>query len=137
ARVALRSARPRDLARLRDALAALPELQRCIEPIPSQHVRSLGETISTYPELADLLQRAIIDKPPAVIRDGGVIREGYDSELDDQENISETAGQYLSDLENRERERTGRSTLKVGYNRVHGYYIELTRGQSAQAPADY
>ena len=137
ARVALRSARPRDLARLRDALAALPELQSCIEPIPSQHVRSLGETISTYPELADLLQRAIIDNPPAVIRDGGVIREGYDSELDDLQNISENAGQYLIDLENRERERTGLSTLKVGYNRVHGYYIELSRGQSAQAPADY
>ena len=137
ARVALRSARPRDLARLRDALAALPELQSCIEPIPSQHVRSLGETISTYPELADLLRRAIIDNPPAVIRDGGVIREGYDSELDDLQNISENAGQYLIDLENRERERTGLSTLKVGYNRVHGYYIELSRGQSAQAPADY
>ncbi len=137
ARVALRSARPRDLARLRDALAALPELQRCLEPIPSQHVRSLGETISTYPELADLLQRAIIDNPPAVIRDGGVIREGYDNELDDLQNISENAGQYLIDLENRERERTGLSTLKVGYNRVHGYYIELSRGQSAQAPADY
>src|SRR5690606_28410264 len=78
-----------------------------------------------------LLQRAIIDNPPAVIRDGGVIREGYDSELDDLQNISENAGQYLIDLEYRERERTGLSTLKVGYNRVHGYYIELPQLGSA------
>src|SRR5690606_16990002 len=71
------------------------------------------------------------------IRDGGVIKEGFDTELDELQNISENAGQYLIDLENRERERTGLSTLKVGYNRVHGYFIELSRGQSAQAPADY
>lgn len=137
ARVALRSARPRDLARLRDALAALPELQATLEPVASPHIRELGEIVSTYPELAELLQRAIIDNPPAVIRDGGVIKAGYDSELDELQNISENAGQYLIDLENRERERTGLSTLKVGYNRVHGYFIELSRGQSQQAPADY
>ena len=137
ARVALRSARPRDLARLRDALATLPELQATLEPIATAHVRHLAEQVATYPELAELLQRAIIDNPPAVIRDGGVIKEGYDSELDELQNISENAGQYLIDLETRERERTGLSTLKVGYNRVHGYFIELSRGQSGQAPADY
>ena len=137
ARVALRSARPRDLARLRDALATLPELQAALEPVAAAHIRQLATTASTYPQLADLLQRAIIDNPPAVIRDGGVIKEGFDTELDELQNISENAGQYLIDLENRERERTGLSTLKVGYNRVHGYFIELSRGQSAQAPADY
>lgn len=137
ARVALRSARPRDLARLRDALATLPELQATLEPIATAHVRHLAEQVATYPELAELLQRAIIDNPPAVIRDGGVIKEGYDTELDELQNISENAGQYLIDLETRERERTGLSTLKVGYNRVHGYFIELSRGQSGQAPADY
>ena len=137
ARVALRSARPRDLARLRDALAALPELQATLEPITTAHIGQLASEVATYPELADLLQRAIIDNPPAVIRDGGIIKEGYDSELDELQNISENAGQYLIDLENRERERTGLSTLKVGYNRVHGYFIELSRGQSQQAPADY
>ncbi len=137
ARVALRSARPRDLARLRDALAALPQLQATLDPITTPHIRQLATETSTYPELADLLQLAIIENPPAVIRDGGVIREGYDSELDELQNISENAGQYLIDLENRERERTGLSTLKVGYNRVHGYFIELSRGQSEQAPADY
>ena len=137
ARVALRSARPRDLARLRDALATLPELQATLAPITTPHIMALAVAAATYPELAQLLQQAIIDNPPAVIRDGGVLKAGYDAELDELLNISENAGQYLIDLENRERERTGLSTLKVGYNRVHGYFIELSRGQSSQAPADY
>ena len=137
ARVALRSARPRDLARLRDAFAALPELQNTLKPVSSHHVVRLASLISEYPELSDLLERAIIDNPPVVIRDGGVIREGYDEELDDLRNISENAGQYLLDVETRERERTGITTLKVGYNRVHGYYIEISRAQSDQAPVDY
>ncbi|MBQ0778175.1 MAG: DNA mismatch repair protein MutS [Pseudomonas sp.] len=137
ARIALRSARPRDLARLRDALATLPSLQTALQPLDTAHLRRLAEQVGTYPELAELLDRAVIENPPAVIRDGGVIKPGYDAELDELQNISENAGQYLIDLENRERERTGLSTLKVGYNRVHGYFIELSRGQSAQAPADY
>ncbi|PCM43540.1 DNA mismatch repair protein MutS [Marinobacter sp. ANT_B65] len=137
ARVALRSARPRDLARLRDAFLALPELQETLKPVNSQHIAALAGIIGEYPELADTLERAIIDNPPVVIREGGVIREGFDEELDELRNISENAGQYLLDVETRERERTGISTLKVGYNRVHGYYIEISRAQSAQAPADY
>ncbi|HSP01314.1 MAG TPA: DNA mismatch repair protein MutS, partial [Thioalkalivibrio sp.] len=137
ARVALRSARPRDLARLRDAFQALPDLQQALKPVNSHHIVKLATIISEYPELADLLERAIIDNPPVVIRDGGVIREGFDEELDELRNISENAGQFLLDVETRERERTGISTLKVGYNRVHGYYIEITRAQSGQAPVDY
>ncbi|NWN92348.1 DNA mismatch repair protein MutS [Marinobacter adhaerens] len=137
ARVALRSARPRDLARLRDAFQTLPELQETLEPVDSGHVGTLARTIGEYPELADMLERAIIDNPPVVIREGGVIREGFDEELDELRNISENAGQYLLDVETRERERTGISTLKVGYNRVHGYYIEISRVQSGNAPADY
>ena len=137
ARVALRSARPRDLARLRDALAALPALQDCLQPVEAPHLRALAEQVSTYPDLAELLANAVIDNPPAVLRDGGVIKAGFDAELDELQNISENAGQYLIDLETRERERTGLNTLKVGYNRVHGYYIELSRSQSDQAPVDY
>ncbi|HCB43234.1 MAG TPA: DNA mismatch repair protein MutS, partial [Pseudomonas sp.] len=137
ARVALRSARPRDLARLRDALAALPALQDCLQPVEAPHLRALAEQVSTYPDLAELLANAVIDNPPAVLRDGGVIKAGFDTELDELQNISENAGQYLIDLETRERERTGLNTLKVGYNRVHGYYIELSRSQSDQAPVDY
>jgi DNA mismatch repair protein MutS len=137
ARVALRSARPRDLARLRDAFQVLPDLQQALTPVNSHHIVKLATTISEYPELADQLERAIIDNPPVVIRDGGVIREGFDEELDELRNISENAGQFLLDVETRERERTGISTLKVGYNRVHGYYIQITRAQSGQAPVDY
>ncbi|MDO6747043.1 DNA mismatch repair protein MutS [Gilvimarinus sp. 1_MG-2023] len=136
-RLALRSSRPRDLSRLYLSLASYPELQADLAQCDSPRLHTLRELISTFPELVDLLARAIVENPPVVIRDGGVIAEGYDAELDELRGISENAGQYLVDLETRERERTGMSTLKVGYNRVHGYYIELSRAQSGQAPADY
>src|SRR5690606_10513967 len=109
----------------------------CLQPVEAPHLRALAEQVSTYPDLAELLANAVIDNPPAVLRDGGVIKAGFDAELDELQNISENAGQYLIDLETRERERTGLNTLKVGYNRVHGYYIELSRSQSDQAPVDY
>ena len=137
ARIGLRNARPRDLARLRDALAALPALQQAMTPLEVIHLRALAQNIQTYPELAELLQRAIIDNPPAVIRDGGVLKTGYDAELDELQGLSENAGQYLMDLEAREKARTGLANLKVGYNRVHGYFIELPSKQAESAPADY
>ncbi|NWL78203.1 DNA mismatch repair protein MutS [Pseudomonas taiwanensis] len=137
ARIGLRNARPRDLARLRDALAALPQLQGAMTELEAPHLQDLAGSIRTYPELADLLARAIIETPPAVIRDGGVIKTGYDAELDELQALSENAGQYLMDLETREKARTGLPNLKVGYNRIHGYYIELPRVQAEQAPADY
>ncbi|MFC0667250.1 DNA mismatch repair protein MutS [Azotobacter chroococcum] len=137
ARIGLRNARPRDLARLRDALAALPQLQTALIPLEAPHLQALAGSIRTYPELADLLARAIIDTPPAVIRDGGVLKQGYDAELDELLSLSENAGQFLMDLEAREKARTGLPNLKVGYNRIHGYYIELPRVQAEQAPADY
>lgn len=137
ARIGLRNARPRDLARLRDALAALPQLQSAMARLDTPHLAELAVNIRTYPELADLLARAIIDNPPAVIRDGGVLKTGYDAELDELQSISENAGQYLMDLEAREKERTGLANLKVGYNRVHGYFIELPSKQAESAPADY
>jgi DNA mismatch repair protein MutS len=137
ARIGLRNARPRDLARLRDALAALPQLQAAMVQLDAPHLSELAVNIRTYPELADLLARAIIDNPPAVIRDGGVLKTGYDAELDELQSISENAGQYLMDLETREKARTGLANLKVGYNRVHGYFIELPSKQAESAPADY
>ncbi|RYY73450.1 MAG: DNA mismatch repair protein MutS [Gammaproteobacteria bacterium] len=136
-RLALRSSRPRDLSRLMMSIACYPELQSELAQHTSPLLRDLATQISTFPELVDLLSRAIIENPPVVIRDGGVIADGYDAELDDLRNISTNAGQYLLDLEIRERERTGIPTLKVGYNRVHGYFIELTSAQSEKAPADY
>ncbi|MFZ2318357.1 MAG: DNA mismatch repair protein MutS [Pseudomonas sp.] len=137
ARIGLRNARPRDLARLRDALAALPELQQAMTFLEASHLGALAQSIRTYPELAELLARAIIDNPPAVIRDGGVLKTGYDAELDELQSLSENAGQYLMDLEIREKARTGLANLKVGYNRVHGYFIELPSKQAESAPADY
>ncbi len=137
ARVALKSARPRDLARLRDALSLLPELQQNLNCIDNQAIHTLAEGISEHPALAELLHSAIIENPPVVIRDGGVIAEGYDPELDELRSISQNAGDYLVQLEQRERERTNLSTLKVGFNRVHGYYIELSRRESDDAPVDY
>lgn len=141
-RVALGSARPRDLARLRDTFITLPDLQLVLSniasgDIQSSQIKTLAREISTYPELAELLERAVIDNPPVIIRDGGVIKEGYDKELDELRSLSTNAGQFLVDLETREKERTGIPTLKVGYNRVHGYFIEISRLQSDKAPTEY
>ena len=137
ARVALRSARPRDLTRLQVALASLPALQAAARAIASPLIAQLATQASEFPHLAQLLARALVENPPMVIRDGGVVAAGFDAELDELRNISTNAGDYLLDLETRERTRTGISTLKVGYNRIHGYYIEISRGQAEQAPADY
>ena len=135
-RVALRSARPRDLTRLRDSLWALPELVSTL-PQDTPRLTALAADIGNYPDLCALLSAALIEAPPVVIRDGGVLASGYDEELDELRGISENAGEYLVDIERREREATGLSTLKVGYNRVHGYYIEISRQQSDRAPDAY
>lgn len=141
ARVGLRSARPRDLARLRDALLVLPSLQATLTRILSEsdtpRLAHLQAQITDYPALAQLLGRAILDNPPVVIREGGVIAPGYDAELDELRNLSSNAGQYLVNLEIKEKARTGLSTLKVGYNRVHGYFIEVSKLQADAMPADY
>ncbi|MDR5867247.1 DNA mismatch repair protein MutS [Halomonas koreensis] len=138
ARVALYSARPRDLARLRDALAALPDLEAELAGFDDgTALDDLKRHIRPYPELADTLARSLVENPPVVIRDGGVIAEGFDAELDEHRGLAEHAGDYLVRLEARERERTGLPGLKVGYNRVHGYYIEIPRAQAREAPADY
>lgn len=136
-RVALYSARPRDLLQLGRALQTLPELHTLLETQQAGKLLQLGQQIGRYPDLAELLDRAICDNPPMLIRDGGVIAEDYDAELDELRNLKHEAGDYLLQLEQRERERTGISTLKVGYNRVHGYYIEVSKLQSEQVPADY
>lgn len=136
-RVALRSARPRDLDNLRGALHSLPELQSQLKTIDAPRLQSLSESIHPYPALAELLDRAVCENPPVVIREGGVIADGYDSELDELRQLSSNAGDFLTNLETEEKARTGLSTLKVGYNRVHGYYIEISRLQSDDVPADY
>jgi DNA mismatch repair protein MutS len=136
-RVALRSARPRDLTRMLSSLRALPEVRAELSRLTADLLCSLSAQTGDYPQMCDLLSSAIIENPPVVIRDGGVIADGYDQELDKLRQISTNAGQFLLDIEQRERQITGISTLKVGYNRVHGYYIEISRAQSDQAPAEY
>ena len=136
-RVALRSARPRDLTRMLSSLQALPKMRAELSSLTADLLCSLSAQTGDYPQMCDLLSSAIIENPPVVIRDGGVIADGYDQELDKLRQISTNAGQFLLDIEQRERQITGISTLKVGYNRVHGYYIEISRAQSDQAPAEY
>ena len=136
-RIGLRSARPRDLAQLRDNLGHLPELKRLAAPLAAERLQALAERCGEHANERALLERALVNVPPVLLRDGGVIAEGYDADLDELRRISTNADQYLTDLEARERTRTGIGNLKVGYNRVHGFYIELTRGQAAGAPANY
>jgi DNA mismatch repair protein MutS len=141
ARIALRSARPRDLAQLRAALAALPALRRSLDATEAQ-VRSpllaqLAGELSDHADEHALLARALVDSPPHVLRDGGVICPGYDPELDELRLLGSNTEQFLLDLERRERERTGLSSLKLGFNRVQGFFIEVSRGQAAKVPAEY
>ena len=136
-RIALKSARPRDLIILRDTLAILPQLQEQLTAIDNLHIDALKNKFPEQPELLALLQRAVIDNPPVLIRDGGVIAAGYNQELDELRDLSQNADQFLIDMENREKEATGITNLKVNYNRVHGYYIEVSRLHTDKIPDHY
>lgn len=137
ARVALRSARPRDLHQLRIALGLLPDIQYLLAQVKHAHLAHLSQQIGSFPSTHRLLCRALVETPPLLIRDGGVIATGYDAQLDELRGLGNNAGQFLLDLENRERQRTGISNLKVGYNKVHGYYIEVSRAHTDKLPHDY
>ena len=136
-RIALATARPRDLATLRSGLARLPELRALIADLDSPLLDRLRTELHDHAAIHDRLQQALIIDPPALLRDGGVIATGFDAELDRLRTLSENADGFLLDLERRERERTGIATLKVGYNRVHGYYIELGRSHAERIPPEY
>ncbi len=136
-RIALRSARPRDLATLRDSLAMVPQLRAECESIDSPRIDRLHTLISPHDSEANLLKTALIEQPPMLIRDGGVIATGFDEELDHLRSISADASQYLQDLEQRERDASGIASLKIGYNRVHGYYLEVSKLHSDQVPDRY
>jgi DNA mismatch repair protein MutS len=137
ARVALRSARPRDLIQLRRTLDALPGLHLSLAGADTPLLKTLLGDVGEFPALLELLAGALVESPPVLIRDGGVIADGYDPELDELRGLSRDAGRFLTDLEQRERERSGIATLKVGYNRVHGYYIEVGRSQAERVPQEY
>lgn len=136
-RVALGSARPRDLGTLRASLEKLPALHEALDAIDEPLVVELLQAMPPRPDLVELLARALVDQPPMLIRDGGVIRDGFNAELDELRRLSTNADDFLQQYEARERERTGISTLKVGYNRVHGYYIEIGRSKAGEVPPEY
>ena len=137
ARVALRSARPRDLTRLRTALEQIEPIKSLIQTKTSSNLTALSAQIDDFSAQIKLLQKAIIETPPLLIRDGGVIAEGYNAELDEWRTLSAGATKYLENLEQRERESTGIDTLKIGFNAVHGYYIQISQGQAHKAPIHY
>jgi len=136
-RIALRSARPRDFARLRHALQQLPQLQHCLLPNTHGYLQTLAENIAPIPALQTLLEQSLVDNPPVLIRDGGVIAPGYHQELDVLRDLSDGATEFLAQLEQREKERTGIHSLKVGYNKVHGFFIEMSRTAAVNVPDDY
>ncbi|MCE2860367.1 MAG: DNA mismatch repair protein MutS [Oxalobacteraceae bacterium] len=140
-RIALQSARPRDLSALRAGLAQCPSLQSVLRSEGPLRLSPLlshtSDDLSMPHDCMALLQKSIAEEPAAQVRDGGVIALGYDAELDELRGLSENAGQFLLDLETRERVRTGIANLRVEYNKVHGFYIEVTHGQTAKVPDDY
>ena len=141
ARIALATARPRDLSGLRGSLQRLPELVQALENIETAagtaRIRALAADLAPQNELMALLIAAVKPEPSSVIREGGVIADGYDADLDELRGIQDNCGAFLAELEIRERARTGITTLKVEFNRVHGFYIEVTRAQSEKVPDDY
>ena len=136
-RVAYKSARPRDLLQLRTSLQVLPDLRQFLLALDSPHLQVLVNDIGDFSELQQYLCKALVESPPVTIRDGGVIASGFDSELDELNSLSADATRYLADMEEREKRNTGLANLKVGYNRVHGYYIEISRQHSEQVPQYY
>jgi len=136
-RIALGSARPRDLSTLKNSLALLPDMQALLTSLDSPFIQDISTLIGNHPDTVSLLQCAIIEEPPMLIRDGGVIAQGFDDELDEFRALSTHADQFLIELEQREKANTGINTLKVAYNRVHGFYIEISKLHTAQVPADY
>jgi DNA mismatch repair protein MutS len=137
ARIALRSARPRDLAGLGDALLRLPAIAGHIAGAGAPRLKQLEQRLGSHGELAAHLRAALAEELPLLVKDGGVFRAGFDAQLDELRNLSDNADGFLADLEKRERERTGIDTLKVGYNRVTGFYIEIGRAHADKVPAEY
>ena len=135
-RIALKNARPRDLSGLRDTLALLPELAAAL-PDDRARLTALRAALAARPDLHALLARAVQPEPASVLREGGVIADGYDADLDELRALTRDAGAFLLELETRERARSGIATLKVEYNKVHGFYIEVSRAQSENVPDDY
>ena len=137
ARTALGTAGPRDLVALRTSLAAVPRLRHLLSGFQAPFVSSLAAELDEVAEVRDAIEETLVDEPPALSRDGGYVRDGVDKELDDLRRISRSGKQVIAELEEQERARTGISSLKVRYNRVFGYYIEVSKSNLHAVPADY
>ena len=136
-RLALNGARPRDFIGLRETLRLVPDIREHFTTLDCELAREFSAKIKPHPDVVGQLDRAIDDAPSATIRDGGVIKNGYDAELDKLRALSKGADGFLLELERRERARTHTANLKVGYNRVHGYYIEMPKSRTQNAPEEY
>jgi DNA mismatch repair protein MutS len=137
ARVALRSARPRDLVQLRAALGALPAIRAALGNPAAALLLTVQDEIATHTAERELLARALVEAPPHFLRDGGVFAAGFDAELDELRELGSNTEGFLVELERKERERSGLSSLKLGFNRVQGFFIEVNRSQADRVPADY
>ncbi len=136
-RISLKTARPRDLTGLKEALFCARDIQQQLNASEHSVLTKLARSLKIHKDIAEHLQKAVKDNPPVVIRDGGVIADGFDPQLDELRTISSDAGQYLLDFESKAQEKTGIKALKVGYNRVHGYYIEVSKQHSEKVPDHY
>jgi DNA mismatch repair protein MutS len=136
-RLNLNSASARDLIALGQSLSQVPAINDSLSDVSSLLLQVLNENIFPQPKLTDLIERAIADEPPVNLSDGGTIRDGFDSELDELRMISRSAKQTIAAFEEQERTRTGIATLKVRFNNVFGYYIEISKGNASRAPEDY
>ena len=137
ARASLGIAGPRDLVALRQSIATVPRVRMLLSDLQSPLVKSLVAELDDLAELRDELDRTLLDEPPAVARDGGLIRDGIDAELDDLRSVSRSGKQHIAAMEDAERTRTGIASLKIRYNRVFGYYIEISKSNLASVPPDY
>ncbi|MDE3208550.1 MAG: DNA mismatch repair protein MutS, partial [Pseudomonadota bacterium] len=136
-RIAIKSARPRDLSALRNALEKIPSIINFLENLPQWPLKERLELLDPQNEIYELLKRSILPEPNSLLREGGVINDGYDAELDELRSIQTNCGELLISMETRERERTGINNLKLEYNRVHGFYIEVSRAASIHVPENY
>lgn len=136
-RIVMQSVRPRELAALRRTLGALPRLRTALTPVSCAALGAIADALDVDAQWLDLLTRALAEEPATALRDGGVLATGYHTELDELRTLATDSGRFLAELEARERERTGIANLRVEYNRVHGFYIEVTQSNLAQVPADY
>ena len=136
-RISIGVANGRDLAALRSSLRVLPGLRQILAALEVPRIAALREGIDEMPEILDLLERSVVDDPPLTLREGGIIREGYDAELDRILSVSRDGKSWIAALEEKERQRTGIASLRVGFNNVFGYYIEVTKSQTAAVPAEY